>query len=202
MGQRLVVHVTDDIHSDPNEPIASIYYHWSDYTVPAYEELRDLLTYLRTYNDVNPLIRLARGIIERGGLIDNHDKEEISRAPEWVEALGEEAIQRTGDRSAGILSLSPASIAQSVKWEEGTANLNVSNEICDIDAFYWYAGKDELMECEEMDEEEFEEGVFDMICDPTSMTLDDVSNSIRCLGQNREKFIMHFPDGSYGRMIE
>ena len=51
MGQRLVITLRKD-----NREIAKIYYHWSGYTISAYQEARDLLRHIDPNGDVEDIL--------------------------------------------------------------------------------------------------------------------------------------------------
>ena len=80
MGQRLVVDVNDG-----DRTLCKIHYHWSAYTVSAFEELAtlaDILAPLRdAYQSLTPderrrevVATLARGLVARGGGINGTDE--------------------------------------------------------------------------------------------------------------------------------
>lgn len=204
MGQRLVVSVLDAEHRDYDAPVASIYYHWGEYTYPAYEIFCSLLTYLDEYKNIeNPIVRIATGLVEHGGLVDRTDVEEnLKEHPEWLDMFSKELLYHDGSRNDGILSLTEETIKDSIGWAEGLGILDLTNNTCTISSFYGYENKQEVMSSEGFTEEEFEEEVFNMPYDPVDMDLEKVKACLATLDENDRCSIMRFPSGEYGLMIQ
>lgn len=149
MGQRLVVDVNDG-----DRTLCKIHYHWSAYTVSAFEELAtlaDILAPLRdTYQSLTPderrrevVATLARGLVARGGGINGTDADRAAfeRLCPDVD-LGSCAPSR----NYGLVALDPASMQEYDQWAEGTAMVDLGSWSCCNGCLYAYETVDEANE--------------------------------------------------------
>lgn len=142
MGQRLAISVTDR-----GEEIAAIYYHWSAYTAASLSEIAQLIAFFRSHKydfglmakedaqlvvisaaeaNESVLFELADGrkIVERnvhGGV----DEDDLAYAKTLFPG---EAFSEDVNRNAGLVAITPENIARLHSYEEGTAEIDLTNQ--------------------------------------------------------------------------
>lgn len=149
MGQRLVVSVTDR-----GEEIAAIYYHWSAYTAASLSEIAQLITFFRNRKcdfglmakedaqlaiiraaeaSESVLVELADGgkIVERNahGGVDEDDLEYAQKL------FPGESFSEDVSRNSGLVAITPENIARMHSYEEGTAEIDLTNQIFRTDVW-------------------------------------------------------------------
>ena len=149
MGQRLVVDVNDG-----DRTLCKIHYHWSAYTVSAFEELATLADILAPLRDAYPSLApderrrevvatLARGLVARGGGINGTDAD---RAAFERLCPGVDLGSHTPSRNDGLVALDPGSMQEYDQWAEGTAVVDLGSWSCCNGCLYAYETVDEANE--------------------------------------------------------
>lgn len=159
MGQRLTIQVYDNQYSE--ESLATIYYHWSAYTVSALQELERLVaTYKEKSQTFNRRAALYAATLEHGGgledwakdsvkLLDdpkigqkekdsiltnyNKFKETLDLDPQIKELY--ENVQKSASRNEGLISFTQKAQEDTMYWSEGNIELYLDEEAFDFDVF-------------------------------------------------------------------
>lgn len=162
MGQRLVISIYGD--HETSEPLAAVYLHWSAYTMTAYCELYELLSYLdeekdnciskedwqravasfyqnRKYSDekAESLNRIAGGrqFQKMHGGIDEDDRPYVRE--HWKDfPLPEENY----DRNLGLVAVTPSGIKDLQSYSEGDARIYLDDMSADNDVWFSYSKDD------------------------------------------------------------
>lgn len=115
MGQRLTVNVHRT--SDTGEVLASIYYHWSGYTLQTLMELRSLHAWILEHNlkevtDEEARLSIIRYAESKGGGVDEDDMIYVKEQFEG-ETFNEEGL----DRNEGLVAVSFDGISNMQVWK-------------------------------------------------------------------------------------
>ena len=121
MGQRLVVNVVRN-----DKTLATVYYHWSAYTMSALYTAKELIDFFYEINykkkgDDDLVLELIRYCEENGGGLsaDEHEAAKI-KYPDCTFAYG--------DRNYGLVSFSLEGMNTSHSWSEGDLEINLDSE--------------------------------------------------------------------------
>lgn len=135
MGQRLVITAVKN-----HTPIFNIYYHWSAYTTSALAETNALLNWLLCPENCNDLVLSAIDYCERcgGGLITGDLSMAQSLYPSRT--FKEDGISR----NEGLIAISAEEMNDTLKWAEGSVQLDFDNDTVDFDVFFGYTSLNEL----------------------------------------------------------
>lgn len=141
MGQRLVVSVQNN-----GKELATVYYHWSAYTVSALWETSKLVRCIfnHKYETEKELkLRLIRFCYENGGGINGNEKEF-----KYIESLYPgEVFKRDGyGRSDGLIDLSEQGRSESHSWSEGDIELYIDEERINNGVFGYWSNYEEYYE--------------------------------------------------------
>lgn len=140
MGQRLVVNVYKN--KSESEPIMSIYYHWSAYTVSALIESSNII---KSYQERKKSVPLEAGLIlsmeKIGTRVDPRDSAYIQKLYPDLKFNTEDA-----DRNLGLIAMSKERIEQQLQWAEGLANVYLEEEEILNDCVVYYENEDEYNE--------------------------------------------------------
>lgn len=133
MGQRLVVSVQNN-----GRELATIYYHWSAYTVSALYETETLVKCIFNHKDETEeelKLRLIRFCYENGGgIMGDHFEFEYIRSLYPNEIFKEDGYSR----SYGLISISEQGMRESHKWSEGDVIIHIDEERISNGVFgYW-----------------------------------------------------------------
>ena len=147
MGQRLVIHCEKG-----GEEIANCYYHWSGYSDSSVERVQQVIHSLEKFaSETDPALRCVKAFQDYDEsffhIIDNAAPEKMTAI--LVEKDLEEAKKRwpdqvfraQGNRNTGLISITKETMAESTKWEEAAAHINLDDETFYIDAF-WFEDED------------------------------------------------------------
>lgn len=174
MGQRLVVTITAD-----NKPKMRIYYHWSAYTMSAFDELNELWKIIKPLKEAGKSTdEILLGIIH--GLESNVDEEHLKwlqkmypeqakgrpchggidggkDSDEWkyITALyPNETFVEDVDRNDGLVAMSDKGMDEMQSWSEGNAGIDLDTETFYNDINWLYYGKEDYIErlCDRYDE--------------------------------------------------
>lgn len=145
MGQRLVITAIKN-----HIPIFNIYYHWSAYTTSALAETNELLNWLLRPENCNDLTLSAIDYCERrgGGLVPNDFETAQSIYPSRT--FKEDDISR----NEGLIAISVEEMNNTLKWAEGSVQLDFDNDMVNFDVWNGYDDLDTLNE-ELYDEENY-----------------------------------------------
>lgn len=133
MGQRLVITIKNN-----EKEIATIYYHWSAYTVSALLEAKELIGCIFNHKDETEKelkLRLIRFCEENGGGISGEDYEFA-----YIRKMypNEEFKIRGYSRSRGLISLSEKGMQEAHDWSEGDMTIDLDTETVENAVFCWH----------------------------------------------------------------
>lgn len=180
MGQRLVVTISAD-----NEPKMKIYYHWSAYTISAFDELKTL------WDIIKPLKRAGKtteeillGIIHglEGNVDEAHKKWLEANYPglvrschggidggkdsdewEYITSLyPNETFSTDVDRNNGLVAMSDKGMDEMQSLSEGNAGIDIDSETFYNDINWPYHGKEDYVEADNRDRKEREQEYDEM----------------------------------------
>lgn len=141
MGQRLVI--TFYKNKAQEKPFASIYYHWSAYSLSALEELDDLLDesqefFLnKDYSDKTWIPYLCSKV--SGVTYDDVD--------DYINQYDQNYSENTQvDRNNGILAISDSGIENHLFWSEGTLLVYLEEETFDFTGLMWEMDRNDFKE--------------------------------------------------------
>lgn len=166
MGQRLVVTITAN-----NEPKMKIYYHWSAYTMSAFDELNELWKIIKPLKEAGKSTEeILLGIIHgleghvdeemkkwlqmmypeqakerpcRGGIDGGKDSDEWK----YITALyPNETFAETVDRNNGLVAMSDKGMNEMQDWSEGNAGINLDTGTFYNDINWVYDGKEDYID--------------------------------------------------------
>ena len=192
MGQRLVVSVQNN-----GKELATVYYHWSAYTVSALWEASKLARCIFNHRDETEAeltLRLIRFCEENGGGI-NCNTEEFK----YIESLypGEVFKKENYSRSNGLIDLSEVGRAESHSWSEGDIEILIDEEritnnvYCSWDSIEEY--NEEVKSWGEGYEDEILvfENVPDIGYDLYDIAIEDIDNVIEALEAAKEHIVRY-----------
>ena len=192
MGQRLVVSIQNE-----GKELATIYYHWSAYTVSALHEVNELAKCIFNNKDETEeelKLRLIRFCYENGGGINGNDAEF-----EYIQSLyPNEVFQRDGySRSYGLIDLSKNGRMESHSWSEGDVELYIDEERISNGVFGYFDSYDEY--CDEVKSwgADYEsdllafEDIPDIGYDLGYIEIEDIGKVIKALEEAREHFVRY-----------
>jgi hypothetical protein len=143
MGQRLVVSVQNN-----GKELATVYYHWSAYTVSALWEVSKLVRCIFNHEDETEeelKLRLIRFCEENGGGINGNTAEF-----KYIQDLyPNEVFKRDGySRNNGLIDLSERGREEAHGWSEGDVEIYIDEERINNGVFGWWSNYAEY--CEEV----------------------------------------------------
>lgn len=141
MGQRLVVSVQNN-----GKELATVYYHWSAYTVSALWEVSKLARCIFNHEDETEeelKLRLIRFCYENGGGINGNEEEF-----KYIESLYPgEVFKRDGySRNDGLIDLSKKGREETHGWSEGDIEIYIDEEKINNNVFGWWSNYEEYYE--------------------------------------------------------
>lgn len=183
MGQRLVV----SIQNNGNE-IATIYYHWSAYTISALMETKELVNII--YDEENPIKDLRLRLIRfceanGGGISGGADGTELKA----IQAMyPNETFKTEGiNRNHGLIDLSEEGRQNSHYWSEGDMEIIVDENKIINGVYCGYDDLDEfnreMKECDDEFEKMGLEDIPDVGCDIGYIHVDDIDKVINELSR-------------------
>ena len=192
MGQRLVVSIQNN-----GKELATVYYHWSAYTVSALWEASKLVKCIFNHQDETEeelKLRLIRFCEENGGGINNNEEEF-----KYIESLYPgEVFKRDGySRNDGLIDLSESGRSESHSWSEGDVEIYIDEERINNGVFGWF--QDYEAYCEEVkswgkdyeDEIVKFEDIPDIGYDLGDIAIEDIDNVIAALEKAGEHFVKY-----------
>jgi hypothetical protein len=192
MGQRLVVSIQNN-----GKELATVYYHWSAYTVSALWEVSKLANCIFNHQDETEeelKLRLIRFCYENGGGI-NGNAEEFA----YIEKLypGEVFKKEGYSRSDGLIDLSENSRKESHGWSEGDVEIYIDEERINNGVFGWFPDYETY--CEEVKSwgEDYEDEIMkfedipDIGYDLGDIAIEDIDNVITALENANEHFVRY-----------
>ena len=192
MGQRLVVSVQNN-----GKELATVYYHWSAYTVSALWEVSKLVNCIFNHEDETEeelKLRLIRFCEANGGGINCNPMEFA-----YIENLYPgEVFKKDGySRSNGLIDLSENGRAESHSWSEGDVEIYIDEERINNCVFGWWP------DCETYNEEvkswgeDYEdylvkfEDIPDIGYDLGDIAIEDIDNVINALEAAKEHIVRY-----------
>ena len=192
MGQRLVVSVQNN-----GKELATVYYHWSAYTVSALWEVSKLAGCIFNHKDETEeelKLRLIRFCEDNGGGI-NANEEEFA----YIENLypGETFKKEGYSRSDGLIDLSEQGREKAHSWSEGDVEIYIDEERINNGVFGWWPNYEEY--CEEVKSwgEDYEdelmkfEDIPDIGYDLGDIAIEDIDNVITALEAAKEHIVKY-----------
>lgn len=139
MGQRLILEIIKD-----EKALASAYYHWSGYTEPAIEMIRQMITALEknpamlsdTFNTLDA-VRLLEVTDAR---MDAQEIEDLSKQ------YPNEIFASSVSRNSGIINQTAKGMSNNMDWGEAFGSIDISNKTVTVDTFFEEEDTDEVME--------------------------------------------------------
>lgn len=173
MGQRLVISVFENSSSYPDNPIARIYYHWSAYTVVAFEEAKKLLDTYYFDEDISKIgdtrVRLLRSVEKCGGGIagglEGDEIKEIKQLRGLISLVNCKCNNIS--RNDGLIAFTKTEMDNLEGYSEGDFDLILGNDIDDATVtnyvYYHYNNFDEVKELyDDLEETEVHEIPFNL----------------------------------------
>lgn len=182
MGQRLIVSVQNN-----GKELATVYYHWSAYTVSALWEVSKLARCIFNHEDETEeelKLRLIRFCEENGGGINGNPLEF-----KYIQDLyPNEVFKREGySRSDGLINLSENGRAESHSWSEGDVEIYINEEMICNGVFGEWSSYEEYYEEVKSWGEDYEddlmkfEDIPDIGYDLGDIAIEDIDNVITAL---------------------
>lgn len=186
MGQRLVVSIQNN-----GKELATVYYHWSAYTVSALWETSKLVKCIFNHKDETEeelKLRLIRFCEKNGGGINGNPAEF-----EYIKSLYPgEVFKRDGySRSDGLIDLSESGRRKSHGLSDGDVEIYIDEERINNGVFGYYQDYneyvDEVKSCSNDYEDEIVslEEIPDIGCDLGYIAIEDIDKVIDVLEEKR-----------------
>ena len=192
MGQRLVVSIQNN-----GKEIATVYYHWSAYTVSALYETSKLVRCIFNHKDETEeelKLRLIRFCYENGGGINGNDEEF-----EYIESLYPgEVFKRNGySRNDGLIDLSSKGRYEAHGWSEGDIEIYIDEERINNGVFGYFQDYNEYVDDVKSWGEDYEDEIFtfeemdEIHYDLGDIAIEDIDNVIAALENVTTHFIRY-----------
>lgn len=192
MGQRLVITVRNK-----GEDIATIYYHWSAYTVSALWEVSKLANCIYNHKDETEKelkLRLIRFCEENGGGISGEAYEF-----EYIKNMyPDEVFKIRGySRSNGLISLSEKGMREAQGWSEGDIIFDIDEEMIENGVYCYWGSLEEYNDEVKSWGEEYEDEVLkfedipDIGYDLGYIAVEDIGNIIIALENAKEHIVRY-----------
>ena len=140
MGQRLIVAVRS-----MGKDICKMYFHWSAYTIPALEEVRDMMEEfpMETKSKDEAILYFIRYCEKNGGGISGG-----YGSKEWnyiTSKYPNEKFKETNiNRNRGLIGISKEDMDDTQSWSEGDIIINLDDMTVHNEVFLCYSNIDEL----------------------------------------------------------
>lgn len=148
MGQRLVISVNRD-----SKRIATVYYHWSGYTVSALEEVLHLANIYNSHYEIMEnlnndefVIQLA-ACIHGGGGFSEESKKFLEKK------LSRNDLRLAENRNDGIFDVTEDGMADSDSWAEADASIDFTRKVFSIEGAVLFFHENEFDEIYEMEDD-------------------------------------------------
>lgn len=158
MGQRLVVNIeANDV------TVASIYYHWSAYTMSALYTIRDIVSSLYDSgydplycNKEELMLRILNMCEASGGCLSQieYDGDPNIEASNFKKMFPNREYKTSGSRDDGIVAFTDIGIGYQNGWAEGTATIDLSNNIIKLDVYSEFDSVEDMIEQEWFEEDD------------------------------------------------
>lgn len=156
MGQRLNLEIRTG-----EKVLANAYFHWSAYTSSTNSLLIKMITELE--NPDSPIHSIEDLKLKAIRLL------EVTGAKLQMNEIEDAAVQFEGEtfeiasnRSDGLINFIPEGMAETVRWAEGDAYLDITNLTAENNCFFLYDHKEAYLSETDSDEEEYEDDVKDL----------------------------------------
>ena len=192
MGQRLVVSIQNE-----GKELATIYYHWSAYTVSALYEVSKLVKCIFNHKDETEeelKLRLIRFCYENGGGI-NGDPAEFA----YVESLYPDMVfKKEGySRNDGLIDLSKNGREMAHSWSEGDVEIYIDEERINNCVFGYFDSYEDY--CREVRSwgEDYEDDIVvfedipDIGYDLGDIAIEDIDKVIKALEDAKTHFVRY-----------
>lgn len=137
MGQRLNISIEKD-----GKVLANAYYHWSAYTMPSLELLKEVFNALNSVENIENDKLKAIALLEITG---------AHLTPTEIDYLNElnlltkeeiETLNVAQSRNDGLIAISKNGIEETEAWAEHTITIDLGKKIIIFDVFFFYEEKD------------------------------------------------------------
>lgn len=120
MGQRLIITVEKD-----SKEIATLYFHWSAYTLSSIEETAALIGFLDAHKKMDTRLACIRFVEENGGCIDGGKGSSEFKAIQKM--FPNETFKDDGNRNNGLVALTENGMSKMRSWSEGDVTINLDD---------------------------------------------------------------------------
>ena len=136
MGQRLVI----TVHAF-DEDIAKIYYHWSAYTISAFQEAKDIIDNVDWFNSTSKdelILRITRQLEKCGGGVSIRDREAFKKK------YPNETFKDDIDRDCGLIAITDDGMEELEYWSERDLIIDFDTEKVYNDVMFTYESDEEF----------------------------------------------------------
>lgn len=158
MGQRLVVNIeANDV------TVASIYYHWSAYTMSALYTIRDIVSslydsgYDPAYcNKEELMLRILNMCEASGGCLSQieYDGDPSIEASNFKKMFPNREYKTSGSRDDGIVAFTDIGIGYQNGWAESTARIDLSSDTIEFNVYSEFDSVEDMIQQEWFEEDD------------------------------------------------
>lgn len=158
MGQRLVVNIeADDV------TVASIYYHWSAYTMSALYTIRDIINSLynggfdpENFTKEELMLRVINMCEASGGRLSQieYDGDPSIEASNFKKMFPNREYKTSGSRDDGIVAFTDIGIEYQNGWADGCAKIDLSNDKIELNVYSEFDSVEDMMQQEWFEEDD------------------------------------------------
>lgn len=199
MGNRLVVSIYAT--GNDEDPLATVYYHWSADTLSSLNELDRLNTCMNGTRDPDEAIRrIAKGLHEHGGgytknAANSPQIRELYTDPQIAQGLLAE------DRTNGLIDITEQGMKESLEWADGDAAIILDEAMAWTNCLEWPDSPEAFRDDYGIGEDEL--AVVDTTVDFDRFPVSQAGHIAMILQREQEThgdmFLLHY-DGGYAAL--